>query len=171
MEFISKTVLSIAEMMCAAAITAPKGKGINLLHVEVFTGSKKDEVAELMATIGREKNIPFFIRDAKNVFDAVCVVFIGTAITPRRVPNCGFCGAKNCEDALSRGIHCAFATGDLGIAIGSAVSMASLHHIDNRIMFSFGKAAIEGGFVPEKIKVGYGIPLSVSGKNIFFDRK
>ncbi|WP_457569104.1 ferredoxin domain-containing protein [Desulfurobacterium sp.] len=171
MEFIYKTALSVAEMMCSAAITAPKGKGINLLHVEIFKEERKDEVAEFMATIGREKNIPFFIRDAKNVYDSICVVFIGTAIAPRRVPNCGFCGAKNCEDALSKGISCAFATGDLGIAIGSAVSIASLHHIDNRIMFSFGKAAIEGGFVPENIKVGYGIPLSISGKNIFFDRK
>ncbi|WP_457567470.1 ferredoxin domain-containing protein [Desulfurobacterium sp.] len=171
MEFIAKTVISVAEMMCAAAITAPKGKGVNLLHVEIFSGSRKEEVAEFMAAIGREKNIPFFIRDARNVFDSICVVFIGTATLPRQVPNCGFCGAKDCKDAISKGIHCAFATGDLGIAIGSAVSIASMHHIDNRIMFSFGKAAIEGGFVPESIKVGYGIPLSVSGKNIFFDRK
>ena len=61
--------------------------------------------------------------------------------------------------------------GDLGTAIGSAVKVASDHNIDNRIMFSFGKAAIIGGFVPEKIKIGYGIPLSVTGKNIYFDRK
>jgi len=38
-------------------------------------------------------------------------------------------------------------------------------------MFSFGKAAIEGKVVPENIKIGFGIPLSISGKNIFFDRK
>jgi uncharacterized ferredoxin-like protein len=38
-------------------------------------------------------------------------------------------------------------------------------------MFSFGKTAIIGGFVPKEVKVGYGIPLSVKGKNIFFDRK
>ncbi len=66
---------------------------------------------------------------------------------------------------------CIYTTCDLGIAIGSAVAIAGQHFIDNRIMFSFGKAAIEGNFVPKDIKIGFGIPLSITGKNIFFDRK
>jgi len=44
------------------------------------------------------------------------------------------------------------------------------HRIDNRVMYSAGKAAIEGGFLSEEVIVAYGIPLSVSGKNPFFDR-
>ncbi|SNR86185.1 ferredoxin domain-containing protein [Desulfurobacterium atlanticum] len=171
MRFIENAVMTVAELMCAAAVTAPKGRGVNLLYVDIFTGDRKDRVAEFMIEIGREKNIPFFIRDGKNVIDSPVVVFIGTKIAPRNVPNCGFCGALNCIDSVKKGFYCAYAIGDLGIAVGSAVSVAADHRIDNRIMFSFGKAAIEGRFIPEEIKVGYGIPLSVSGKSIFFDRK
>jgi len=161
----------VAEMMACAAITAPKGKGINLLEVKIFEDKEKDKVAYLMEEIGKEKNLAFFVRDAENVRNSQLVLFIGTCVSPRNIPNCGFCGFKDCDSSRKAGAYCAFAVGDLGIAIGSAVSIASLHHIDNRIMFSFGKAAIEGGFVSEGVKLGYGIPLSVSGKNIFFDRK
>jgi len=43
------------------------------------------------------------------------------------------------------------------------------HRIDNRIMFTIGKAASTLGMMPE-CKVIMGIPLSVSGKSPFFDR-
>jgi len=164
-------VITVAELMCCSAITAPKGKGVNLLYTKIFEGNEKDAVAELMEKIGREREIPFFIRDAKNVKDSLVVVFIGTEVKPRGVPFCGFCGFENCEESAKAGAYCAYAVGDLGTAIGSAVKVASQHNIDNRIMFSFGKAAIVGGFVPKEVKLGYGIPLSVTGKNIFFDRK
>ncbi|MEO2067972.1 MAG: DUF2148 domain-containing protein [Desulfurobacteriaceae bacterium] len=164
-------VKTVADLMCLAAITAPKGKGVNLLYTKVFEGEEKDKVADFMEKIGKEKNIPFFIRDAKNVRDSILVVFIGTEVKPRGVPFCGFCGFENCEKSSRSDAYCAYAVGDLGIAIGSAVKVASLHNVDNRIMFSFGKAAITYGFVPKEVKLGYGIPLSVSGKNIFFDRK
>ena len=164
-------VRTVAELMCCSAITAPKGKGVNLLYTKIFEGEEKEKVADLMEKIGKEKEIPFFIRDSKNVRDSLLVVFIGTEVKPRGVPFCGFCGFENCEKSAEAGAYCAYAVGDLGIAIGSAVKIASENNIDNRIMFSFGKAAIVGGFVPGKIKLGYGIPLSVSGKNIFFDRK
>jgi uncharacterized ferredoxin-like protein len=161
----------VAELMCCSAITAPKGKGVNLLYTKIFEGEEKERVADLMEQIGKEKEISFFIRDAKNVRDSLLVVFIGTEVKPRGVPFCGFCGFEDCEKSSEAGAYCAYAVGDLGTAIGSAVKVASDHNIDNRIMFSFGKAAIVGGFVPEKIKLGYGIPLSVTGKNIYFDRK
>lgn len=172
MEFnVLSAVRTVAELMCCAAITAPKGKGQNLLYVKVFEGEEKDRVADLMEKLGEENNVKFFIRDAKNVRDSLVVVFIGTEVKPRGVPFCGFCGFENCEKSAAAGAYCSYAVGDLGIAVGSAVKVAAEHCIDNRVMFSFGKAAIVGGFVPEKVKLGYGIPLSVSGKNIFFDRK
>ena len=37
---------------------------------------------------------------------------------------------------------CVFNTGDLNLAIGSAVSLAADLRVDNRVMFSIGKAAI-----------------------------
>ncbi|ADY73670.1 Protein of unknown function DUF2148 [Desulfurobacterium thermolithotrophum DSM 11699] len=169
-EYIS-AVKTVAELMCCSAITAPKGKGVNLIYTKIFEKEEKDKVADLMEKIGKEKNIPFFIRDAKNVRDSLFVVFIGTEVKPRKVPFCGFCGFENCEKSAKAGAYCAYAVGDLGIAIGSAVKVASMHNIDNRVLFSFGKTAIIGGFIPSIVKLGYGIPLNVSGKNIYFDRK
>lgn len=164
-------VKTVAELMCCSAITAPKGKGQNLLFTKIFEGKEKEKVADLMEELGEERGVKFFVRDARNVRDSLMVVFIGTRVEPRGVPNCGFCGFENCEKSKKAGAYCSYAVTDLGIAVGSAVKVASCHCIDNRIMFSFGKAAIVGGFVPDDIKLGYGIPLSVSGKNIFFDRK
>ncbi len=164
-------IKQVAELMCCSAITAPKGRGENLIFTKIFEGEEKDRVADLMEEIGEKEGIKFFIRDARNVKDSLLVVFIGTHVKPRGVPYCGFCGFKDCEKSQEAGAYCAYAVGDLGIAIGSAVKMASIHNIDNRVMFSFGKVAIVGGFVPEGVKLGYGIPLSVTGKNIFFDRK
>ena len=42
--------------------------------------------------------------------------------------------------------------------------------IDNRIMFTAGKAAASLGLLGDK-KLIFGIPLSVSGKSPYFDRK
>ena len=59
---------------------------------------------------------------------------------------------------------------DMGIAMGSAVAIAADERIDNRIMFSIGKVAEEMGYAEGDI-IWNGIPLSISGKSIFFDRK
>lgn len=40
--------------------------------------------------------------------------------------------------------------------------------IDNRVMYSIGAAARVSGLLD--VDVTFGIPLSVTGKNIFFDR-
>ena len=60
---------------------------------------------------------------------------------------------------------------DLGIAVGSAVSIAADCRVDNRVMFSAGMAAKNLKILPEDVKICYGIPVSVSGKNPYFDRK
>lgn len=57
---------------------------------------------------------------------------------------------------------------DLGIAIGSAVKIASSLNADNRIMYTVGAAAKQLGFLDADIIMG--IPISVSGKNPYFDR-
>ncbi len=56
----------------------------------------------------------------------------------------------------------------MGIALGSAVETASLLNIDNRIMYRSGVVARGMNLVDWDFVMG--IPLSVSGKNIFFDR-
>jgi uncharacterized ferredoxin-like protein len=58
---------------------------------------------------------------------------------------------------------------DLGIALGSAVSLVADNRVDNRIMFTIGQAAARLGLLGE-YKLIMGIPLFVGGKNVFFDR-
>jgi len=45
-----------------------------------------------------------------------------------------------------------------------------LNLVDNRIMFSIGKAAKELKLLGEEAEIIYGIPLSSTGKSPFFDR-
>jgi len=56
----------------------------------------------------------------------------------------------------------------LGIALGSAVKTAADLNIDNRMLYTMGAAAKELGLLDADVFIG--IPLSVSGKNILFDR-
>ncbi|MCX8107770.1 MAG: ferredoxin domain-containing protein [Verrucomicrobiae bacterium] len=57
------------------------------------------------------------------------------------------------------------------MAACSAAAVASRHYIDNRLMYSIGRAAIQLGLFNDKVKQALGVPLSVTGKNPFFDRK
>jgi len=43
--------------------------------------------------------------------------------------------------------------------------------VDNRIMYSAGKAAAELQLLGEGVQCIFAIPVSVSRKSIFFDRK
>jgi uncharacterized ferredoxin-like protein len=68
-----------------------------------------------------------------------------------------------------RGPQCAWRLQDLGIAVGSAVKTLSMLNVDNRIMYRVGVVARKMGLFDCDVSVG--IPLSATGKNIFFDRK
>ena len=57
---------------------------------------------------------------------------------------------------------------DLGIALGSAVKTASEMNIDNRLMYTLGAAAKELELLDADVIID--IPLSATGKNIYFDR-
>ncbi|HUV08786.1 MAG TPA: DUF2148 domain-containing protein [Spirochaetia bacterium] len=176
MKFESKSMeeeglLEVARKMAVAARTAPKGKGRDNLVSLCLTGKEKDELAAEMQRIGEEKDLNIFIRDAQNLRTAQVIVLLGTRIDQLDVPNCGFCGYRDCDENRENNGICAFNTGDLGIAIGSAVSIATDHRVDNRIMFTAGKAALKLGLLGKETRIIYGIPLSVLAKNPFFDRK
>jgi uncharacterized ferredoxin-like protein len=66
-------------------------------------------------------------------------------------------------------VPCFFNANDLGIAIGSATSLAADFRVDSRVMFSVGQAVLSLNLLPECSMV-LALPLSVSGKSIFFDR-
>lgn len=172
-DFSAKAIRDIAEKMAIAAKTAPKGRGIDNLSISILDGEDLEKLAAKMEEIGRSMpETAFFIRDAENIRKCACVVLIGTKIGAAGLKKCGFCGFASCEEKLKfPKTPCAMNTGDLGIAIGSAVSIAADFKIDNRIMFSAGLSAIELGMLDNEVKIAYAIPLSASGKNPFFDRK
>jgi len=72
------------------------------------------------------------------------------------------------EGPEAEGPVCAWRIIDMGIAVGSAVKVASIHNIDNRIMYRVGAVAKKMGLIDADVLIG--IPLSVSGKNVYFDR-
>lgn len=162
---------SVADLMCLAARTAPKARGVDNLHIAVVRGEQKSQVTARMRVIAERGDAAFFARDAGCCDVAPLVVLIGTKVGPLGIPACGFCGHKNCEECTKAGGRCAYGAGDLGIAVGSAAAVAAAHHADNRILFSFGKAAIDVGLFSPDIKIAFAIPLTATGKNPFFDRK
>ncbi len=167
-----ESVERIAAEILVAARTAPKGKGRDNIEMGILDDGEKEQLILKMKELSIEWGLAFLNRDAENLKSAQTVILIGTKIAPLGLPNCGLCGLKNCETKSKYpDVPCAFNTGDLGIAIGSAVSKAMDCRVDNRIMWSAGQAAKEAGLVSKDLKIVYAIPLSVSGKNPFFDRK
>ena len=163
-------VLHTAQLMLAAARTAPKGCGRDLLHGCIITGAEQGALADKMAELGAGEERPLFTRDAKNIRQAEAVVLLGSASEPLGLQRCGYCGHGSCAGCAAAGGVCAFVTGDLGIALGSAVSVAADHRLDNRIMYTAGYAALQLQLLDKSVKIAYCIPLKVSGKNPFFDR-
>jgi uncharacterized ferredoxin-like protein len=168
----NETLVCVAKKMMAAARTAPKGRGTDNLAIAMLDKDGIRELSEKMKEMAEEKGAPdFFRRDAQCILSAEALVLIGTRIDPCHVPYCGLCGFGNCEEKQKHPDHpCAFNTGDLGIAVGSAVSIAMEHRVDNRIMFSIGIAAREMKLLGGDTRIIYGIPLSCTSKNPFFDR-
>jgi uncharacterized ferredoxin-like protein len=168
-----KAVMDTASRMCAAARTAPKARGIDNILTLVLSGAEKDALADKMDEIaerefkGTTTSIP---RDAKNLRLAQAVVLIGVKRTYAGLKFCSYCGFENCEKCKEAGGRCVYNMIDLGIALCSAATIAADDRVDNRIMYSIGKAAAEMDYTNDSV-VWHGIPISISGKNIFFDRK
>lgn len=170
-KFRAETVEAIAREMCLAARTAPKARGMDLLEIAVIKGDDILKLSAKMKEIGERENHQTFLRDAENVKNALAIVLIGTKRKIVGLRYCAFCGWPTCDEAERAGAICAYNTGDLGIAIGSAVSVAADRRLDNRVMYSIGKAAVDMKLLGDEVVVAFGIPLSASGKNPFFDRK
>ena len=142
----NEALLNVAKLMVVAARTAPKAQGEDKIKAAVVTGSEKDELANTMEQLGRK-------RDSENVRASGAVVLLGVDF------------GKPIEDWINFQAKLI----DLGIALGSAVKVASELNVDNRIMYSIGRAAKKMKLL--KADEIQGIPLSIKGKNIFFDRK
>ena len=164
-------ILDAAQLMCTAARTAPKTKGIDNIETLVLTGDDLIVLADKLEQMDISKNKDnrtFLTRDANCLRKSGALVLIGIKKYFYGL-NCGYCGFENCKACQDSGAACAFGEIDLGIAVGSAVKCAGDLNVDCRVMFSVGSAAREMNYADDVIWLG--IPLSVSGKSPFFDRK
>lgn len=165
-------VLETAKAMCTAARTAPKAKGMDFVRTAILTAEDKDALADEMDRMAEKLGMAFFHRDADNIRNSMAVVLIGHENVVRGLnESCGFCGFANCQACTQAGGSCAYTGVDLGIAVGSAVSVAAANRVDNRVMFSAGRTAMEMNLLGDGVAQAFGIPLSATGKSPYFDRK
>ncbi len=164
-------IKDIAEFMAVAARTAPKTRGIdNIEVIAIDDDAIKKRLIEKMKEISKTDSRPGFERDANCITDSPVILVVGVRNNPAGL-NCGFCGYITCDDMAKHKGTCAYNPIDLGIAISSAAAMASDFHADNRVMYSIGRACLDLKLFSQTVKQALGIPLSVTGKNPFFDRK
>jgi uncharacterized ferredoxin-like protein len=168
--------MEVARMMELAARTAPKSKGEDFVKITILSGKAIDKLADAMLHFGKITQKPNFDRDATGVRSCPAVVLIGLKDAKTASLDCGACGFNTCSglEKATRpktefsGPTCAFRILDMGIALGSAVKTAQIMNADNRIMYRIGVVARHARMIDWDIAMG--IPLSATGKNIFFDR-
>ena len=171
-------MMHVAGLMELSARTAPKGGGFDYVVQKVVSGKQLEELGEAMiktagAITGRKK---FIGRDGGNIQKSDALLLIGLKDAQPSGLDCGACGyatCGECTDSMRPGAEftgpiCSMRLIDLGIALGSAAKTASMLNADNRMMYSAGMVAIKTGLIDADIAIG--IPISVSGKNIYFDR-
>ncbi len=166
----------VAQLMAISATTAPKSKGENFVKARVLTGKVLRELADAMLAYGQRTKKKDFDRDSKNVAESDAVLLIGLKKASMLGLDCAACGYPDCKTFQAQeketgefvGPTCAYRLLDMGIALGSAVKTASILNVDNRIMYRVGVAVREMGLVDWEFVMG--IPLSVTGKSIYFDR-
>jgi uncharacterized ferredoxin-like protein len=172
-------LLRAAELMMVSCRTAPKSGGVDDVETILTTGNEKDKIATEMEKMGDERKIDGFRRDADNVKRSEALLLVGVNGRKNFGLSCGACGHSTCEEfnraAVVRGLDfegpsCVFKALDLGIALSSAAKTASHLNVDNRIMYRAGTAAKRLGYLSGS-NVVIGIPISASGKSIYFDRK
>ena len=168
------TLRLVAELMAVAALTAPKAKGENYVTTSIVEGDELQRLAEAMIEYGQVLGEPAgWERDAGNTAQSDSVLLVGLKDAGAYGLNCSACGSQKCIKINTvvgefQGPQCAMRLVDLGIAIGSAVKMASLLNVDNRVMYRIGVGARRAGLCDDDFVLG--VPLSATGKSIFFDR-
>jgi uncharacterized ferredoxin-like protein len=171
LELEKQAAMQVAALMTAAARTAPKTRGIDNIRILALDDDEsKARLMDKMCELGKAEGRPSFERDAHCIAAAPAVLVVGVEANPVGM-NCGFCGHTACAELAEQGGVCAFNAVDLGIAVSSAAAVAADARVDTRLMFSIGKAALALNLFGPKVRQALGIPLSITGKSPFFDRK
>ena len=182
----------VASLCAVAAVTAPKSGGQLFLKgsppfvetVVVDDAPTRERLAEWMRERGRSTRNPLWERDAATAERTQLHLFIGLADWYPPVYDCGACGYATCAEFLNArnsppatagspdwefaGPVCQLRCVDLGIAVGSAVKVASLHNVDTRCQTRVAAAARHLDLLRADLAVC--ISMSATHKNIFFDR-
>lgn len=160
MDEVKDALIQVAKLMVVSAITAPKARGVDNVVCRVVEDDEIiKEIADEMEKFSSELS-EVFLRDSKSLRKTKVLVLLGCKIAEA--------GMKEKIENLGITEDVALSIINLGIALGSAVKTASLLNVDNRIMYTIGKAAKRLGLLDADIVLG--IPLSVTSKNIYFDR-
>ncbi len=182
----------VAKLMSISARTAPKSGGIDHVHIMVASSSKQKSIAGMMKKVAEQicQKLPNsklgnaikedWESDASSIIESGLLVLIGVEGRKAIGLNCGGCGFSTCSEMLKHrrisltehsliGPYCIFKVMDLSIASASAVKTAMEHNVDNRMMYKAGVAALKLGIL-NPCDLIMGIPLSATGKNIYFDR-
>lgn len=171
-----KAIPELIGQLFIAARTAPKARGKDSIVTAVIETEEEkflliNEMKKMHSELGRQS----FLRDANNLEHCDAILLLGVRSESVGL-DCLSCG-KKCEQLTKdykistthfNGPICSFKTMDLGIAIGSVCKKASDLNLDNRLMYSAGLAAKRLNLI--NVDQCIALPISVSGKNIFFDR-
>ena len=184
-------VIEAAKIIGISIRTAPKSAGADDILYKILSDTQKlavvSELKKTASLLIKENNDERIKKatelDWHSDTDALdksdCVIIIGVRGKKPLGFNCGGCGFRGCQEFLGAkppqtifmpGPFCMFKLLDLGIALSSAAKTASSLNIDNRIMYRVGLAAYSLGLLEDCNPI-IGLPLSATGKNIFFDRK
>jgi uncharacterized ferredoxin-like protein len=187
----SDTVVQVAKLMAAAAITAPKSGGQLFLAgkhnfmetVIIEDAGTRHELGEWMRARGKERREAIWFRDAEVVEAIDAVLFVGMVDWYPPNYDCGACGYATCAEFLHAtkalrddsaelefvGPTCNLRDIDLGIAVGSAAKTAAIHSIDCRCQTRSAVAARRLGIIRADVAVA--LSLSMTHKAIGFDRR
>ena len=191
-ELFMDSVHHVAKLCAVAAMTAPKSGGqlflkggtpfIETVLIEDKPTLKK--LADWLRTQGDKHKEAIWYRDADTAEKLDLVLFIGLCGWYPPQYDCGACGYATCAEFLQakpahatsgsadwqfNGPVCQLRALDLGIAIGSAAKTASLNNIDTRCQTRIAAAARHLKVIQADLAVA--LSMSVSHKNIFFDKK
>jgi uncharacterized ferredoxin-like protein len=172
----------VINLMAASARTAPKAGGKDFLEIVVITKEEElEKIADAMKEYApRSTNEAYWLRDASNIENSQALLLVGLSKPVTAGYDCGGCGYPKCaEFAKARelkekemgytGPHCVMRMMDIGVALSSAAKTASMLNVDNRVQQRVGAAAKAIGLI--KGEVVMGIPVSVTGKSIYYDRQ
>lgn len=173
MDELNNAAKTILELMAASAKTAPKGAGQDYIDIVVLSRGECKKVGDEMITMEEREGRKNFARDGKNVKASSGMLLVGLRGHKGLGLECGACAHRCSEMSTTEGAdfmgpNCCIRVLDMGIAIGSAVKTASIHNADNRIMYRAGVAARRMGLIESSYAMG--IPISLTGKSIYFDR-